>query len=93
MLACDPEDEAEFYRTASSHGAYSRLDELQVRTTVVFGADSDDFEPDFFLDIADRISGAEVIEAGGTNHFMPMQEPRLVASILARELEEYGKDS
>ncbi len=92
-LACDPEDEAEFYRTAESHGAYLRLGELQVPTKVVFGSATEPFAPSFFIDIADRIPGAETIEVSGANHFVPMQKPRLVAAIIATTLEEYGNDS
>ncbi|NND01612.1 MAG: alpha/beta hydrolase [Acidimicrobiia bacterium] len=92
-LACDPDDEAEFYRTANSHGAYSRLGDLQVPTRVVFGGETEDFGPAFFEDIAERITGATAVVVAGANHFVPMQHPRIIASILVEELGEYDKDA
>lgn len=90
-LACDPDDEADFYRSANAHGAYSRLGELNLPIKVVYGTESADFGPAFFMDIAARIAGAEAVAVAGTNHFVPMQSPRVIAAMVADEVAKYGK--
>ena len=90
-LACRPEDEAEFYRSAPTHGAYDRLGELTTRVVVLYGAASTDLGPGFFATLGDRIRGSEVEELDPGSHFVPMERPGVIAQRIAAVVSEYGK--
>lgn len=86
-LACAPRDEAEFYSSAFAHGGYSRLGELTLPVEVMVGEGTDAFGVDFFSDIAAQIPQSILTVVPGGNHFIPMQQPELVAAAIAATLD------
>lgn len=78
-LACAPEVEAEFYRAATSHGAWARLGEIDCPVIVVVGEHSDSHTPDFAASLTSRFRNAELRTIEGATHFIPMEDPDAVA--------------
>lgn len=83
-LSCDPNDEAEIYRTAFAHGAWDRLGEVDVPTLVLAGADSDTHDQALIREIAARFPSAGFEIVTGVGHFLPMERPDLVADRVRR---------
>jgi len=79
-LACRPEDEAEFYRSAYAHRGFSRLGEIATPVEIIAGEDSDAFTPSFLALMASRMQRATVTWVPHANHFVPMQRPEVVAA-------------
>lgn len=92
LLACAPEDEAEFYRAATAHGVWDRLGE--VRTPVLILA-SDERDEDsagrFARDIASRLPRGGFEEVEGSTHYLPMEKPALVARRVERMAEALSR--
>lgn len=78
-LACPPEVEAEFYRTATSHGSWARLGEIECPVIVVVGEHSDSHTPDFARSLTARFTNSELRTIQDTTHFVPMEHPEAVA--------------
>lgn len=87
VLKCAPEVEAEFYRSATTHGAWDRLEEIHCPVVLVAGAGSTS-HPMAFLDRqADRFVRAVVHRVPDATHFVPMERPEVVSAIVARAIE------
>lgn len=83
-LKCAPEVEAEFYRTATAHGAWDRLEEVAC-PVVVAGGDESDSHPEEFLERqATRFPRARVATVPGATHFVPMERPEAVAELVGQ---------
>ncbi len=82
-LACSPEDEAEFYRSAYVHRGFSRLGEIEAPVEIIAGEESDAFQPPFLGLMASRMRLATVTWVPEANHFVPMQRPDVVAAAAA----------
>jgi pimeloyl-ACP methyl ester carboxylesterase len=83
-LSCRPEDEAEIYRTAFAHGAWSRLGEIRVPTLVMAGALSDTHDEAFIRQLSSRFPSAGFEIVADVGHFLPMELPDLVAERVRR---------
>ncbi len=83
QLACRPQDEAEFYRSAYVHRGFSRLGEIVAPVEIIAGEESDTFPPRFLSLMAGRMRLATVTWVPGANHFVPMQQPEVVAAAAA----------
>jgi pimeloyl-ACP methyl ester carboxylesterase len=77
-LACPPEDEAEIYRSATLHGAWDRLGEVNAPVLVIAGTASETHTTERVRALCDRFpsAGMEIVEGAG--HFLPMEMPDLV---------------
>lgn len=82
-LACSPEDEAEFYRSAYVHRGFSRLREIVAPVEIIAGEQSDTFTARFIGLMAGRMRLATVTWVPDANHFVPMQRPAVVAAAVA----------
>lgn len=89
-LACPPDQEAEFYRGATEHGAWSRLGEIGCPVVVAGGADSDSHPRPFLEEQASRFVDAVVTVLPGTTHFAPMEQPEAVGLLIGEGLERWG---
>lgn len=89
-LACDPTDEAEFYRSADAHGAHERLGELTVPVEIWVGSGSEAFPVEAFASIAERIPQSTLRVVEGSNHFLPMQHPSIVAEGVVAHLRDWA---
>jgi pimeloyl-ACP methyl ester carboxylesterase len=86
-LACRPTSEAEVFTAAGAHAAWERLSEIDVATTILYGADTDTYPPGHGEALAARIAGAECLSVEGTGHFLPMERPGVVADALRRQID------
>jgi len=78
-LACPPEVEAEFYRSAYAHGAWERLGEIGCPVIVVVGEHSDTHTLEFTDSLAGQFAKGRAVTVPGATHFVPMEKPREVA--------------
>ena len=85
-LACDPEDEAELYQTAGTHGVYERLSEVTVPVVVVAGEHSTTHTPEYTHHLAARFARGRDVVVPNTTHFVPMEAPGLLAEIIQSEI-------
>lgn len=79
VLACTPEDEAEWFRAGGEHGGWARCGELVAPTVIMAGTDSDTHGNGLAEAIAARIPDATLQMIDGADHFLPMTHPNLVA--------------
>ncbi|MCP3973736.1 MAG: alpha/beta hydrolase [bacterium] len=82
-LACRPQDEAEFYRSAFVHRGFSRLGEIVAPVEIIAGEESGTSSPRFVGLLAGRMRLATVTWVPEANHFVPMQRPDVVATAAA----------
>ena len=84
LLACTPEAEADVYEGAFAHGAWERLGEIETPSLIMAGSASDSFPAEKAEQVAALFprAGFEVVE--GANHFLPMEDPGLLARRIER---------
>jgi pimeloyl-ACP methyl ester carboxylesterase len=87
-LKCLPEVEAAFYRAGTAHGAWDRMGEVAVDSIIVAGDDSLTHPADFAASQAARFPNAVVEMVPNATHFVPMEQPRRVAAIIADCVEQ-----
>lgn len=89
-LACPPEVEADIYKAARAHDTWDRLTPIDVPVLLISGERSDTIDPDLARDQAARFerAGVEVVPDAG--HFLPMDQPSLVAARVRRLVEAMG---
>lgn len=83
QLACAREVEAEFYRSVGEHGAFERIGELRPQVSIMYGAETQDFGPEFYIQLAAAMPNASATGVLEASHFLPMERPELVAQSLA----------
>ena len=81
-LRCDPATEAEFYVGASSHGAWDRLDELDLPVVLCRGEDSQGDPASFMGTMSRRIAASTIEVVSGATHFVPMERPDAVSKFV-----------
>lgn len=86
-LACDPEVEADIYRASNAHATWDRLGEVDIPILVLAGEESDTIPPKFARQQAAQFRRAGVEIVPDTGHFLPMDEPGLVAARVRRLVE------
>lgn len=84
-LACPVELEAGFYQLGMSHGVWDRLDELALPVRLLFGEGSGYHDGSAATALARRM-GAELQIVPDANHFLPMQQPQVVATAVSEML-------
>lgn len=84
LLACTPEAEADVYEGATAHGAWAEMGAVTCPVLILSGSESDSHPPERVHAIAERFprAGFEIIS--GANHFLPMENPDMVARRLTR---------
>lgn len=90
VLKCDPDIEAEFYRSATIHGAWDRLAEVGCPVLLVAGEASKSHPAAFVERQADRFSDVEVRIVPGASHFVPMEQPEALGALVAEVMEASG---
>ena len=83
VLKCAPAIEAEFYRGAPAHGAWSRLHEVACPVLLLAGAASDSHPAAFMEEMRARFGGARLEVVPGVGHFVPMERPEALAALVA----------
>lgn len=87
VLKCSPETEAEFYRGATAHGAWSRLGEVACPVVLVAGAASTSHSGPFIEAMAECFADARLEVVPGAGHFLPMERPEAVAALVSSLLD------
>ena len=90
-LACEPMHEADVFSRSGSDGVYDRLEELVVPIWLVVGEDTDTYPPGYVQILRDRIAGSRLAYIAGAGHFVPMEQPRKLASVIITALDEFGR--
>jgi 3-oxoadipate enol-lactonase len=82
--------EADIYRGSGAHDTWEHLPRVDIPVLVMSGRDSDTITPDLAHEQARRLGrgGVEVVEGAG--HFLPMENPRVVAERVRRLVEAVG---
>jgi pimeloyl-ACP methyl ester carboxylesterase len=93
VLACEPLHEAEVFSRSGSDGVYDRLEELAVPIWLVVGEDTDTYPPGYVEILGDRIAGAQLAYVAGAGHFVPMEQPGELASVIITALGRFEWES
>ena len=89
-LACNPEFEAQMYRTVEE-GLYPRLGEIQCRATIGVGSISTNLQTpelkthDLYEDICRRLPAGRLVSVPGYGHCFPMEVPAVAAQLIMLE--------
>lgn len=89
VLACEPIHEAEVFSRSGSDDVFGRLEQLDVPIWLVVGEDTDTYPPGYVEILRDRIAGAELTYVGGAGHFVPMEQPGKLASVIIRAVRRF----
>ena len=79
-LACRPTSEAAVFAASAVHAAWERLAEIDAPVTILYGEDTDTYEPGHAEEMGRRFGNAAVHPVPGTGHFLPMEHPDVVAA-------------
>ncbi|MHB1718149.1 MAG: alpha/beta fold hydrolase [Acidimicrobiales bacterium] len=79
-LRCRPEEEAEVYAHAFSHGAFTHLASVRCPVALACGADTDAFGPEYLERYASRLADCSISVLPGLGHFGPLEDPDAVAA-------------
>lgn len=87
-LACDPHDEADFYRQARRHSGWARLADISCPVTIVVGAHSSSHPPPIVARLVGQFDGdVEVVIVDDATHFVPMEAPDAIAALIGEMLD------
>ncbi|MCL1599259.1 MAG: alpha/beta hydrolase [Actinomycetia bacterium] len=85
-IKCLPRVEAEIFRQGLNHDTWDRLDQISIPVTVVCGEHSDTHQEPHLTTFVERFSDAELVVVPDVGHFVPMERPDVIASIIGRIL-------
>jgi pimeloyl-ACP methyl ester carboxylesterase len=83
-LKCHREDEAEVYRMAPVHDAFSHLSDVRCPVTLACGGTSDTITPAVLAMQAEPMASARTEVLDGLGHFAPLEAPAVVAGSIRR---------
>jgi pimeloyl-ACP methyl ester carboxylesterase len=83
VLACDPQDEAEFFQTLSEHRAWSHLGEIGPPVELIAGEESESHTPRRLGLLTSRMQLVTVTWVPHANHFVPQQRPDVIVAAVA----------
>jgi pimeloyl-ACP methyl ester carboxylesterase len=89
-LACDPDLEADIYRGSNAHDTWERLGDIDIPVLVLAGEDSDTITPEFARHQVAQFASAGLEIVPQTGHFLPMENPALVADRVRRIVQTLG---
>ena len=87
-IKCAPAVEADVFREGGNHDTWDRVSDISVPVTIVAGERSDIHTPSFLGALANQFTDPTVITVPGTTHFLPMERPDVVASLVSAALGE-----
>ncbi len=85
-IKCRPSVEADLFREGLNHDTWDRVTEIAVPVTIVVGEHSETHAGPVASALAERFSDATVVVVPGAGHFVPMERPDVIASIVAEIL-------
>jgi pimeloyl-ACP methyl ester carboxylesterase len=91
-LACPPEVEADIYRAWKNHDTWDKLGEIEIPVLLMSGERSDTISAEFAREQANQFPRAGLEIVPGASHFLPMEQPGLIAERVRRLVEVVSKD-
>jgi pimeloyl-ACP methyl ester carboxylesterase len=82
VLKCSPQTEAEFYRGATALDLWERLREVSCPVLLVGGEESDSQPPPVMAYLAEQFTGPTLEIVPGATHFVPQEQPEVLAGIV-----------
>jgi pimeloyl-ACP methyl ester carboxylesterase len=82
-LRCRPDVEAEFYRASTAHGVWDRMGDVECEVDVVIGTESDSHSVSLGRNLAERFADGRLQIVDSATHFVPMEQPGRLASLIA----------
>lgn len=89
-LACEPVVEADIYRASGAHDTWDKLAQIEIPVLLMSGERSDTISPRIARKQADQFPRAGVEIVPDTGHFLPMENPEIVAERVRRLVEATG---
>ena len=91
-LKCSPASEAEFSREGSNHGTWERLGGVGCPVLVIAGAESNSHPAPFVSLLTDQFPNARSVTVAGATHFVPMEQPGVLADLIVAFVRGMGVD-
>jgi pimeloyl-ACP methyl ester carboxylesterase len=88
VIKCDPSVEADVFREGGNHDTWDRVPEISIPVTIVTGERSDTHTKPFVDLLAEQFDRPTTVIVPETGHFLPMERPDIVASLVAGEFDE-----
>ena len=87
-IKCRPQVEAEVFRQGLNHDTWDRLDRISVPVSVVVGEYSDTHQEPHLSTFVEQFHDVELTVVPDVGHFVPMERPDVIASIVVDALGE-----
>jgi pimeloyl-ACP methyl ester carboxylesterase len=85
-IKCEPAIEADVFREGSNHDTWDLVPDISVPVTILSGEQSDTHTQPFLDALARQFDDPTMIAVPETGHFLPMEEPEVVAMVVADEI-------
>lgn len=85
-IKCPPEVEADVFREGTNHDTWDLIPSISVPVTVVAGEQSETHTPPLLDVLRQRFEHATIVTVPDAGHFLPMERPDVVASLVAAEI-------
>lgn len=85
-IKCDPSVEADVFREGWNHDTWDLVPEISIPVTIVAGERSDTHAKPFLDVLEEQFDRPTVVIVPETGHFLPMERPDIVASLVAEEM-------
>jgi pimeloyl-ACP methyl ester carboxylesterase len=85
-IKCEPSVEADVFTEGSNHDTWDLVPEISMPVTILAGERSDTHTKPFLDALEGQFDQATMVVIPETGHFLPMERPDIVASLVAEEL-------
>jgi len=86
-IKCEPEVEADVFREGSNHDTWDLVPDISVPVTIISGERSDTHTQPFLDALHQQFDNPTMVAIPETGHFLPMERPDVVASLVVDALE------
>ena len=86
-IKCEPAVEADVFREGGNHDTWDLVPDISVPVTILSGEQSDTHSQPFLDALARQFDDPTMIAVPETGHFLPMEEPDIVAMLVADALD------
>jgi pimeloyl-ACP methyl ester carboxylesterase len=86
-IKCDPAVEADVFREGGNHDTWDLVPDISIPVTIVSGDMSQTHTQPFLDALHDQFDNPSMVSVAGAGHFLPMERPDIVASLVADALE------
>lgn len=86
-IKCQPAVEADVFREGSNHDTWDLVPDIAIPVTIVSGELSETHAQPFLDALSGHFDQPTMIAVPGTGHFLPMERPDVIASLVADALD------